>query len=190
MEVYNIQNKVKLVLKKGDITKEEVDIIANAANSRLIGGGGVDGAIHRAGGPSIMEELSYIRDKIGGYLPTGKAVITRAGNLKAKYVIHAVGPIWKGGNYNEPELLGSAYVESLKLADEKNAKSIAFPSISTGVYGYPVKLASKVALSSVINYIKQHNGKTSIQEIRFVLFDDKTYNAYKESANELLGDKS
>ena len=189
MEVYAISDKAKLVLKKGDITKEEVDIIANAANSRLMGGGGVDGAIHRAGGPSIMEELNNIRNKIGGYLPTGKAVLTKAGNLKAKFIIHSVGPIWKGGNYNEAELLESAYSESLKLANEKKVKSIAFPSISTGIYGYPVNQASQVAITSIMSFIEKENTETTLEEIRFVLFDNKTYLAYKKSAETLFGDK-
>jgi len=174
-------NKSKLRLEQGDITKQKVDAIVNAANTRLAGGGGVDGAIHRAGGPKIMEECR----KIGG-CPTGQAVITTGGNLPAKYVIHAVGPIYRGGKSGEAELLRSCYINSLKIADEKGLKTISFPSISTGAYGYPIKEASRIALSSVIEYLK---GKTAIERVTFVLFSERDFNTYKDTLNELIGKK-
>ncbi|HBT49908.1 MAG: Macro domain-containing protein [Caldanaerobacter subterraneus] len=173
-----MKEKIKLI--KGNIVDQEVDAIVNAANSSLIGGGGVDGAIHKAGGPAIAEELKVIREKQGG-CPTGHAVITGAGNLKAKYVIHAVGPIWKGGNHNEDNLLASAYVESLKLADEYNVKTIAFPSISTGAYGFPVERAARIALRVVSDYLEG----SSIKEVRFVLFSDRDYEVYSKAYEEL-----
>ena len=163
-------NNAILSLVEGDITREETDAIVNAANSRLAGGGGVDGAIHRAGGPSIMQECR----KIGG-CPTGKAVITTAGNLKAKYVIHAVGPVFQGGTKGEAALLKSAHVESLKLVSAKKLKSVAFPAISTGVYGYPVDEAAHIALTTIIDYLKKH---ADIELVRFVLFGLKTYEIF------------
>src|SRR5690606_9295009 len=132
-----VVGETEIRLKQGDITREEVDAIVNAANSGLLGGGGVDGAIHRAGGPEIMEECRQIRARQGG-CPTGKAVVTGAGKLKARYVIHAVGPVWRGGDGGEEELLRSAYRESLQRAAERQLQRIAFPSLSTGAYGYPV----------------------------------------------------
>jgi len=170
-------NKSILEIVQGDITLEETDAIGNAANSQLAGGGGVDGAIHRAGGPSIMAEL---RAKYKG-CPTGSAVITGGGNLKAKYVIHAVGPRYSGSP-KDPELLSSAYRRSLELCTENKISSIAFPSISTGVYGYPVEEASRIALKTVIDYLKDH---PEIKLVRFVLFDSKTYNAYENALKEL-----
>ena len=167
-------NQTSLTLVRGDITRERVDAIANAANEGLMGGGGVDGAIHRAGGPAIMAECSAIRAKQGG-CPTGQAVITTGGNLPAKYVIHTVGPIWRGGTAGEAELLASCYRESLRLAVEHSIKTIAFPSISTGVYGYPVAQAAVVALNAVKQFLEAHDG---LGEVRFVLFDDATYGAY------------
>jgi len=165
-------NRSQLVLINGDITEEETDAIVNAANSGLRGGGGVDGAIHRKGGPSILEECRQI-----GGCPTGSAVITRAGNLKAKRVIHAVGPIWSGGSRNEAGLLAGAYRESLKLASEHHMESVSFPSISTGAYGYPIEEAAEVALFTVIEYLKGH---PEIRLVRFVLFGEPTYNTYAE----------
>lgn len=170
-------NQSILEITQGDITLEETEAIGNAANSQLAGGGGVDGAIHRAGGPSIMAEL---RAKYKG-CPTGSAVITGAGNLKAKYVIHAVGPRYSGSP-KDAELLSSAYRKSLELCTEHKISSISFPSISTGVYGYPVKEASRIALKTVIDYLKNH---PEIKLVRFVLFDSKTYNAYEEALKEL-----
>lgn len=169
-------------LKQGDITKEEVDAIVNAANSGLLGGGGVDGAIHRAGGPEIMEECRQIRARQGG-CPTGKAVVTGAGKLKARYVIHAVGPVWRGGDGGEEELLRSAYRESLQRAAERQLQRIAFPSLSTGAYGYPVDKAAPVALSEVIRFLKEENH--SLREVRFVLFNEETYQAYETALSRL-----
>ena len=174
-------NQTSLALVRGDITRERVDAIANAANEGLLGGGGVDGAIHRAGGPAIMAECSAIRAKQGG-CPTGQAVITTGGNLPAQYVIHTVGPIWRGGDAGEPELLASCYRESLRLAVERGIKTIAFPSISTGVYGYPAAQAAVIALSAVKQFLAAHDG---LDDVRFVLFDDATYGAYEN----VLGDR-
>ncbi|MFD2514848.1 O-acetyl-ADP-ribose deacetylase [Pontibacter locisalis] len=167
----------KLQVIKGDITKQEVDAIVNAANSSLLGGGGVDGAIHRAGGPAILEECKQIRAR-QGECPTGEAVITTGGKLPAKYVIHTVGPVWHGGNQNEPELLASCYRNSLALAEENGVQSIAFPNISTGVYGYPKEKAAKVAVKAVREYLQQNN--TSLQSITFVCFDEENYALYEE----------
>ena len=171
-------NKSVLELVEGDITEQETDAIVNAANSSLLGGGGVDGAIHRAGGPKILEECR----KLGG-CPTGEARITAGGNLKAKYVIHTVGPIYSGGKQREAELLANAYKNSLSLASQYKLKSVAFPSISTGAYGYPVNEASMVALKTVINYFKTH---TDIELVRFVLFGLKAYQAYDKALQELV----
>lgn len=173
-----MKNNIKLL--KGNIVDQDVDAIVNAANSGLLGGGGVDGAIHKAAGNIIDEECREIREKQGG-CPTGKAVITSGGNLKAKYIIHAVGPIWEGGKSNEEGLLASAYIESLKIADKYNLKTIAFPSISTGTYGFPVERAAKIALRAVSDYLE----KTNIKEVRFILFSDKDYEIYTNSYDEL-----
>jgi O-acetyl-ADP-ribose deacetylase (regulator of RNase III) len=170
------QASLELVL--GDITHQEVDAIVNAANSGLRGGGGVDGAIHRAGGPTIMHECRKY-----GRCPTGSAVITGAGELKASWVIHAVGPIYGGGNKGEAELLASAYRTSLKLAADNGATTVAFPSISTGVYGYPLDEAARIALSEVTKFLKSG---TSLRTIRFVLFDEKTYAAYESALNQIM----
>ena len=168
-------NQARLLITQGDITRQATEAIVNAANSSLMGGGGVDGAIHRAGGLAILEECQQIVAR-QGRLPTGKAVITTGGNLKAKYVIHTVGPIWRGGNGGEPELLASAYLESLQLAAENNIGSVAFPSISTGVYGYPVDKAARVAIDAVTSFLRQ--GTASVREVLFVLFDSRTFDAY------------
>ena len=170
-------NNSTLSLVEGDITKEETDAIVNAANSRLAGGGGVDGAIHHAGGPSIIEECR----KIGG-CPTGQAVITTAGNLRAKYIIHTVGPVYQGGTKGEATLLRSTHVESLKLASSKKLKSVAFPAISTGVYGYPVDEAAHIALTTVIDYLKEH---ADIELVSFVLFGRKTYEIFAEELRKI-----
>jgi O-acetyl-ADP-ribose deacetylase (regulator of RNase III) len=166
-----------LELAQGDITKEETEAIGNAANAALAGGGGVDGAIHRAGGPSIMAQL---KTRYKG-CQTGAAVITAGGNLKAKYVIHAVGPRYSA-TAKDAELLASAYRKSLELCTENKISSIAFPSISTGIYGYPVEEASRVALKAVMDYLKDHPG---IKLVRFVLFDSGTYRTYEEVLKEL-----
>jgi O-acetyl-ADP-ribose deacetylase (regulator of RNase III) len=175
-------NKSTLILSQGDITKESTDAIVNAANPSLMGGGGVDGAIHRAGGSAILEECKKIRAK-QGTLPTGKAVITTGGKLNAKYVIHTVGPIWHGGNQGEPELLKSCYIESLKVAVANGCKSVAFPSISTGAYGYPVEKAAPVALEAVINFLKKNE---FIEEVRFILFDSHTFDAYNKAFKQIF----
>ena len=175
-------NKTKLSLSRGDITRQETDAIVNAANSSLMGGGGVDGAIHCAGGLAILEECKKIRSERGP-LPAGQAVITTGGNLKARFVIHTVGPIWHGGGSGEPELLASAYRESLKLAVENGLSSVSFPSISTGAYGYPVEMAAKVALEAVISFLKED---ASLAEVVFVLFDAKAYETYARTLKELM----
>jgi len=176
-------NQTKLSIIQGDITKQATDAIVNAANPSLMGGGGVDGAIHRAGGPAILEECKQIVSR-QGRLPTGKAVITTGGNLKAKHVIHTVGPVWHGGDKGEPELLASAYRESLKVAADNNLSSISFPSISTGAYGYPVAEAAKVAISTVASFLNEHT--TSLKEVIFVLFDRATFAAYSSALAEVV----
>ncbi len=176
--------KTRISLIQGDITKQATEAIVNAANSSLMGGGGVDGAIHRAGGSAILDECRQIVSRIGR-LDTGKAVITTGGDLKAKYVIHTVGPVWHGGNRGEAELLSSAYRESLKLATDYKLKSISFPSISTGAYGYPVSEAAEVALETAIAILR--DGLTSLQEVVFVLYDSMTYQTYSTKLTELAG---
>jgi len=168
-------NQTKLSLTQGDITKQTTDAIVNAANPGLMGGGGVDGAIHRAGGLAILEECKQIVAK-QGRLQTGKAAITTGGNLKAKKVIHTVGPVWYGGNRNEARLLENAYYECLKIANDNKLSSISFPSISTGAYGYPVSEAAKIAVRTVISFLREQ--ATSIKEVVFVLFDSRTYESY------------
>jgi O-acetyl-ADP-ribose deacetylase (regulator of RNase III) len=175
--------KATVRLVKGDITEIETDAIVNAANSSLMGGGGVDGAIHRRGGPKILEECKRIRaTEWPEGLPTGKAVITGAGNLKAKHVIHTVGPIWHGGNRGEPELLAQAYQNSLRLAVAKGLKTVAFPSISTGAYGYPIEQASRVALKAVKDFLEKED---TLDEVVFVLFSDHALKIYLETVKEL-----
>lgn len=174
-------NRTKLSLVQGDITRQATDAIVNAANSGLMGGGGVDGAIHRAGGSVILEECRKIKEQIGR-LPAGKAVITTGGRLQAKYVIHTVGPVWHGGNKGESELLASAYTESLKLAAEKGLRSISFPAISTGVYGYPIEPAARIALKSTIDFVSH---ASSLEEVVFVLFDAYTYRVYVDTFKDL-----
>ena len=161
---------IKLI--QGDITKIKADAIVNAANTTLLGGGGVDGAIHRAGGPEILAECR----RIGG-CPTGEAVITTAGKLPAKYVIHAVGPVWHNGKYNEDQLLANAYLNSLKIAEKNNVKTIAFPNISTGAYRFPKERAAKIALQTVKDFLK--NSKV-VKEVIFVCYDDENYEIYKQ----------
>ncbi|MFB3902720.1 MAG: O-acetyl-ADP-ribose deacetylase [Acidobacteriota bacterium] len=169
--------QTKLTLRIGDITREEVDAMVNAANSSLLGGGGVDGAIHRAGGPEILEECRKIRAKQGG-CPTGEAVTTTAGRLHAKYVIHTVGPVWRGGTHNEDELLASCYRKSLALAAELECRSVAFPSISTGAYGFPVERASKIAVRT----IQEEAPKLNLSEVRLILFSKADYDVYAQAA--------
>jgi O-acetyl-ADP-ribose deacetylase (regulator of RNase III) len=160
----------------GDITKAHLDCIVNAANTSLLGGGGVDGAIHRAGGKQILDECIRIRNAQGN-CPTGEAVITTGGKLNAKYVIHTVGPVWNGGNSQEPEKLSNCYRNTLNLAVEKGIKSIAFPNISTGIYGYPKDKAAEVALQTVADFIAKH---TIIKRIQFDCFDHENYHVYLE----------
>jgi len=164
---------IKLFL--GDITKIKVDVIVNAANSSLMGGGGVDGAIHRAGGPAILDECRKIVE-IQGECPPGEAVITTAGKLPAKYVIHTVGPVWYGGMRNEDQLLSAAYTNSLKLAVENGAKTIAFPNISTGVYSFPKERAAEIAIAAVKEFLKTDK---SPDEVIFVCFDRENHEIYE-----------
>ncbi len=177
-----IIGQARLSIMTGDITRQSTEGIVNAANPGLMGGGGVDGAIHRAGGPAILEECQQIVSR-RGHLPTGKAVITTGGNLKAKFVIHTVGPVWHGGSKGEPEALASAYQESLKVADENNLTGIAFPSISTGVYGYPAADAAKLAIETVASFLGEK--ATSLKEVVFVLFDSRTFESYQSALEEL-----
>ena len=164
-------DRIKLI--QGDITKEKVDAIVNAANKSLLGGGGVDGAIHRAAGPDLLEECKTL-----GGCETGDAKITRGYRLTARHVIHTVGPVYKGGQHREAELLAGCYRRSLEIASQKKLKSIAFPAISCGVYGYPIQDACRIAIRTVSDYCQSH---PDIQEVRFVLFSDKDLSVYKEA---------
>lgn len=176
--------RAKLCLVQGDITEMDTDAIVNAANPSLMGGGGVDGAIHRKGGPKILEECKRIRaTEWPNGLPTGKAVITTGGNLKAKYVIHTVGPIWRGGKSGEPELLAEAYRNSLALAVSKGLKTIAFPAISTGAYGYPIEEACKVALKTVKEFLERED---KLEKVVLVLYSKHDFEVYREAAKEIL----
>ena len=170
-----------LELVTGDITRQSTDAIVNAANSQLAGGGGVDGAIHHAGGPSIMAET---RQRYPQGCPTGDAVITGAGQLPARYVIHAVGPIWHGGQHREAAQLASAYEKSLAVAAAHHCQSVAFPSLSTGAYGYPVALAAQTALATVVAFLREHQQPSMV---RFVLFDSATYATYAATLGEMHG---
>lgn len=166
-------NNTRLNIKEGDITKEKVDVIVNAANNTLLGGGGVDGAIHREGGVSILEQCK----KIGG-CPTGEARITTGGNLDARYVIHTVGPVYSHGISKEEKLLYNSYYNSLELAKEYKLKTISFPSISTGAYGYPIEEAVKVVISAIKDFL---NDNKELEEINFVLFSKVNYDVYKQA---------
>jgi O-acetyl-ADP-ribose deacetylase (regulator of RNase III) len=165
-----------ILLKDGDITRVAVDAIVNAANAALAGGGGVDGAIHRAGGPGIMRELDEIRGRIKR-CPTGSAVATGAGNLPARYVFHAVGPIYRDGASGEPELLASCYRKCLELAEERDVRSISFPAISTGVYGYPMEDAAEIAIGEVKAYFA--NPAARVETAIFVVFGQSAYRTYR-----------
>lgn len=165
-------NRISVIT--GDITKLKVDAIVNAANNSLLGGGGVDGAIHRAGGRKILEECMIIRNRQGG-CETGEAVITTGGLLKARYVIHTVGPIWHGGNSDEDKLLSNCYINSLKLAVGNNIKTIAFPNISTGVYRFPKERAAEIAVNTVKEFLDKNQ---SIEKVIFVCFDQENYSLY------------
>jgi len=168
----------QIELFQGDITRQDVEAIVNAANSSLAGGGGVDGAIHRAGGKTIMDECRTL-----GGCPTGQAKITSGGNLSARFVIHAVGPVYNNGISGEAELLASAYRNSLAVAREHNLKSIAFPSLSTGAYRYPLRHAAKIALATVAEYSQKHSGAFEI--VRFVLFDEKAFAVFEAELEKL-----
>jgi O-acetyl-ADP-ribose deacetylase len=174
----DIRNRIELIT--GDITKVKVDAIVNAANSSLMGGGGVDGAIHRAGGPEILEECKKIvaRQEI---CETGQAVITTAGHLPAKYVIHTVGPVWSGGKKGEPQKLSNCYRNSLQLAADHSCKSVAFPAISTGVYGYPAREAAKIAVETVMDFLQKDD---KIEKVVFICFNEENYNFVKEQLNQ------
>jgi O-acetyl-ADP-ribose deacetylase (regulator of RNase III) len=169
----------EVILVQGDITRFEADAIVNAANSALAGGGGVDGAIHRVGGPTVMADLErrHGRDR---HCPTGSAVVSDAGDLPARIVIHAVGPVWRGGEAGEAGLLASAYRTSLDLAAQEGCRTVAFPSISTGVYGYPVSEAARVARATVDAWLDEH--PDALESITFVLFSADTLRAFEEAA--------
>ena len=176
--------KAKLRIVQGDITDQKVDAIVNAANPSLMGGEGVDGAIHRKGGPKILEECKVIlQTKLPNGLPTGKAVITTGGNLEARYVIHTVGPVWHGGKHGEGEFLAEAYGTSLKLAVSKGLKTIAFPSISTGAYGYPIEKASQTALKAVKEFLEKED---NLDEVIVVLFSKPALETYEKAVAEIF----
>ena len=175
---------MKIQLKQGDITKEVVDVIVNAANGGLLGGGGVDGAIHLAAGPSLLNECKKIRET-KGRCATGSAVMTGAGNLKAKYVIHAVGPEWEGGGKREPQLLASAYRKSLELAEKAGMNSIAFPAISAGAYKYPAKDAAMIAMNTCEEAADELR---SIKEIRFILFTEELLKIFQTALARIRGE--
>lgn len=168
-------NNRALELVLGDITQQHVDAIVNAANSRLAGGGGVDGAIHRAGGPAIMEETDH---RYPDGCPTGSAVISGAGNLPAKYVIHAVGPVWSGGNRGEEGLLASAYQASLELAASHNCRSMALPALSTGAYRYPIDAAAQTAIKVATDFLAALDAEASLQLVRFLLFSNDVLSSF------------
>ena len=179
-------DRVLAISGPGDITRQQTDAIVNAANSSLLGGGGVDGAIHRAGGPAILEACRQIVERIGR-LPAGQAVATPAGRLPARYVIHTVGPFWNGGQQGEAETLASCHRESIRIADELQLASIAFPAISTGAYRYPVDQASQVAITSAADALQK---AAHVREVRFVLFDSETFTQYAHAARALAANLS
>jgi len=178
---YRIGAKAALELVVGDITRESTDAIVNAANSSLLGGGGVDGAIHRAAGSALLQECKRIRDQRGP-LAAGHAVITSGANLKARHVIHTVGPVWQGGNRNEPQVLESCYCHAIEEANRKTCASVSFPSVATGAFGYPVDAAAEIAVRTVVDLLQS---PASVKLVRFVLFDERTFKAYEQAANEL-----
>jgi len=177
-----MNNKIQVI--RGDITRQKVDAVVNAANESLLGGGGVDGAIHSAAGKELDLACRKIHEEKGG-CKTGDAVITTGGNLPAKFVIHTVGPVWRGGKQKEAELLSSAYLSSLRLASENGIKTIAFPNISTGIYGFPKEQASKIAVSAVENFLDKN--KTSIESVIFVCFDQENFELYKKLVGNSAG---
>lgn len=174
----------QLQLLKGDITRIAADAIVNAANSQLAGGGGVDGAIHRAGGAEIMRELDEIRARIG-HCETGSAVVTGAGRLPAKFIFHAVGPRYRDGKHGEADLLRSCYATCLKLAEEHDVKSISFPAISTGIYGYPITEAAEIAVETVAGWLREHSGP--VHTVKMVQFSDADHEAYRAQAQRFRG---
>lgn len=178
---YRVGDKASLELALGNIVDETTDAIVNAANSSLLGGGGVDGAIHRAAGPQLLAECRKIRDQRGP-LPAGQAVATLGGNLKARYVIHTVGPVWQGGSQNESQILASCYLNSLQEADRLGCTSMSFPSISTGAFRYPVPQAAEIALRTLADLLRS---PSSVLLARFVLFDRETHSAYAQAARDL-----
>ena len=185
MNSFRISDSIMLSLVEGDITEQVVDAIVNAANSSLMGGGGVDGAIHRRGGPKILQECVEIRKKMWkDGLEQGKAVITSGGSLKARFVIHTVGPIWSGSK-QDPVVLESCYRNSLALAEQNSVYSIAFPAISTGIYGYPMREASKVAIRSIATYFTEERSST-LKDVRIVLFTRRDLNTHLETARAML----
>ena len=184
MTTEKLLGRTRLFLMRGDITRQNVDAIVNAANSSLMGGGGVDGAIHRAGGSAILEECKQIRAMHGQCAP-GQAVITGGGNLNARFVIHTVGPIWRGGSTNESIILANAYRNSLDLAVQYEVRTISFPSISTGAYGYPLDQAAEIALTTVIEYCQNIAKQQLLDEVRLVLFDQFTQSAYENALQKL-----
>ncbi len=173
----------QLELVRGNITKIAVDVIVNAANSDLAGGGGVDGTIHSAGGPAIMKELDSIRARIGS-CPAGGAVVTGAGRLPAQYVFHAVGPIYRDGNHGEPEALASCYRTCLNLAEERRVRTISFPAISTGVYGYPINAAAVIALKTITEWLSAH--AEPVETVMLVQFSDRDQTVYLEEAQHYI----
>ena len=178
---FNVGDRM-ITVERGDLTLKGVDAIVNAANSGLMGGGGVDGAIHRAGGPAILEECRRIVAE-HGRLPAGKAVITNSGTLPSRFVIHTVGPMWRGGEAGEDAVLASAYRESLVVAESNHLHTVAFPSISTGAYGYPVAEAARVALTSVKDFLR--DSAVTVQQVTFVLFDERTLRIYETAASDI-----
>lgn len=180
MEAFVGKTLINIIM--GDITRQETEAIVNAANSGLLGGGGVDGAIHRAGGPQILAECKEIRAR-QGTLPTGRAVITSGGRLQARYVIHTVGPVWSGGKRGEDELLRSAYRSSLTLAMEKGIRSVSFPSVSTGIYSFPVDRAARIALREVKDFV---SANPVFDEVRFVLFSPPVLKEFETAWEEIM----
>lgn len=173
-----------LRILRGDITEQEVDAVVNAANSTLLGGGGVDGTIHRRGGPAILQECRQIRQtRYPAGLPTGEAVVTGGGELPARYVIHTVGPIWQGGEADEDELLASAYRNSLERARDVGARTVAFPSISTGAYGFPTDRAAPIALATIRDFLREH--PDTFAEVRLVLFSEAVLDRYDDALDRI-----
>ncbi|HKL10317.1 MAG TPA: O-acetyl-ADP-ribose deacetylase [Clostridia bacterium] len=184
MTIFNLNfnyKSVGIVIKKGDITLENTQAIVNAANSSLLGGGGVDGAIHRAGGPEILSACKKIREQ-KGTCPPGEAVITTGGKLNADFVIHTVGPVWKGGEHNEENILKTAYFNSLKLAAENHIESLSFPAISTGIYQFPKETAAKIALETTRDFLDENH----IEEIRFILYAERDFKIYENNYRNIF----